>query len=174
MPKYNLYIDGYEVSGSFPEPEAGRFIRAVGDTYEWGPGVLQEQEIIDVSVSGQTEFALSNRPLNDDMVLMFVNGLKQDLNNDYFVNGTTVTYAGDLTLATTDSVEFWYAYIEAAFEVASLGLWLDPDSEEVETETSSPTVFTSLRNRGERGGSVTNTGSNRPYATNIENSIFIP
>lgn len=70
----------------------------------------QQQESIPVTFLGQTSFTLSDTPVEDGYVQMFVNGLKQEYGIDYFGNGNIITYTGSnpSQLDTTDIVEFWY------------------------------------------------------------------
>ncbi|HMC00007.1 MAG TPA: hypothetical protein VKN14_03110, partial [Flavobacteriaceae bacterium] len=71
-------------------------------------GTSQIQETIAVTINGQTSFTLSETPYSTSLVEMFVNGIKQQNGIVYTVSGTTVTYAGTVTLLTTDIVEFIY------------------------------------------------------------------
>jgi len=66
-----------------------------------------EQESIAVLVNGQQAFTLSEIPISDGYVMMFVNGMKQQYGVDYFGVGTSITY-NDTDLVTTDVVEFFY------------------------------------------------------------------
>jgi hypothetical protein len=125
MVKRNLYIDGYEITGSFPEPESNKFIRAMVSSYHWSPGALPMQEVIELPSDGYT-FTLTYVPVNSDVVLMFINGIKQDLGIDYTVNSNTVVYTGSLTLLPTDEVEFWYVYVESPLLIDGLMAWWEP------------------------------------------------
>lgn len=73
--------------------------------------IKQYQESITVNTLGQTEFVLSNDPMDDGYVQMFVNGSKQQYGTDYIGTGTLITYTGSMTLDVTDDVEFWYLAI---------------------------------------------------------------
>ena len=171
-PKYSLEIDGYAFpTNTFPATSGGKYIQAnVGDTnYEWQDVPLQMQETISVDSDGQTVFDLTETPLSE--VLMFINGLKQDLNTEFLVNNQVITYTGELTLLTTDVIEFWYVYVETPAQIDDLELWWEADFTEdqgVETETSSPEVFTTIPNRGRYGGTFGSTGTARPTVANIE------
>jgi hypothetical protein len=74
-----------------------------------------QQEVIPVTVNGQTVFTLSMTPNAQNAVQMFLNGVKLTYGVDYTVGGvndTTVTYLTtaitDPPLVTTDIVEFYY------------------------------------------------------------------
>lgn len=90
--------------------------RYIGTTAGTGGGgdavvtVEQNQESISVDSPGQTEFILSNQPLDDTNVQMFINGVKQEYGTDYSVVGTSIAYTGTNppSLVSTDIVEFWY------------------------------------------------------------------
>lgn len=73
-----------------------------------GGQATQIQETIAVNFNGQTIFTLSNDPIEDIGVMMFVNGIKQQMGVDYTSTDTTVTYTGSISLITSDEVEFWY------------------------------------------------------------------
>jgi len=68
----------------------------------------EKQETITITSPGQTIFNLTETPNDVTTVEMFVNGNKQQYGVEYSVTNTTVTYAGPLTLQTTDVAEFWY------------------------------------------------------------------
>lgn len=71
--------------------------------------------------NGQTSFTLSNEPFQINGVHMFVNGLKMRYGFDYTVSGNTVTYSDDISLVSTDEVEFWYL-VDSAGLVGSSSL----------------------------------------------------
>jgi hypothetical protein len=76
--------------------------------------VATEQEVIPVTVNGQTVFTTSWRPLEASGVQLFVNGVKMAYGTNYAVTGLdnrTVTYVvtgSSLPLVTTDVVEVYY------------------------------------------------------------------
>lgn len=74
-----------------------------------GGQATQVQETIAVTLDGQTSFTLSQTPFQSSAVLMFVNGIKQQISIDYTVALNIVNYLGaSIPLKTTDKVEFWY------------------------------------------------------------------
>lgn len=73
-----------------------------------GGQATQVQETITVSSNGQTSFTLSETPIQDSGVLMFINGIKQTRGVDFSSSGTSVLYSALVSLETTDKVEFWY------------------------------------------------------------------
>jgi len=66
-----------------------------------------EQETIPVTINGQQAFILSEIPVGDGYVMMFVNGMKQQYGVDYVGVGTSIMYS-DTDLITADVVEFFY------------------------------------------------------------------
>lgn len=66
-----------------------------------------EQESIPVLVNGQQAFTLSEIPIADGYVMMFLNGMKQQYGVDYVGVGTSITY-NDTDIVTSDVVEFYY------------------------------------------------------------------
>ena len=56
---------------------------------------------------------------------MFINGIKQTFDDEYTVDGYTVTYTGALTLLTTDSVEFAFDYLEIPASIEGLQMWYE-------------------------------------------------
>lgn len=87
---------------------AGQVDITITGTGGGGGTIVQEQETIAVTILGQTIFVLTQSPADATAVQMYVNGQKQEYGSDYTALGTTITYAGSLTLQTTDIVEFWY------------------------------------------------------------------
>jgi len=73
-----------------------------------GLGPPARQEVVPVSIDGQTSFTLSQPTTSDSTVEMWVNGVKQAYGIDYSVVGASVTYTGATTILTTDVLEFWY------------------------------------------------------------------
>lgn len=73
-----------------------------------GLGPPARQEVIPVSIDGQTSFTLSQPTTSDSTVEMWVNGVKQAYGVDYSVVGAAVTYTGATSILTTDVLEFWY------------------------------------------------------------------
>lgn len=73
-----------------------------------GGQASQIQETLSVNSDGQTVFILSDTPIQDDGVQMFLNGIKLRRGSDYTSIGTSVTYSGSPSLITNDIVEFWY------------------------------------------------------------------
>ena len=73
-----------------------------------GGQATQIQETLPVNFNGQTIFTLSNDPIEDIGVMMFIDGLKQQRGIDYTSTDNTVTYTGSIPLITADKVEFWY------------------------------------------------------------------
>ena len=73
-----------------------------------GGQASQVQETLAVNFNGQTLFTLSNDPIEDTGVMMFVDGIKQQRGIDYTSVDTAVTYTGSIPLITSDKVEFWY------------------------------------------------------------------
>lgn len=73
-----------------------------------------QQEILPVTVDGQTVFTLTKRPLDPTAVMIFARGVKIVYGVDYTITGTTdqtVTYivsGSNPPLLTTDLVEAWY------------------------------------------------------------------
>lgn len=81
------------------------------------PPLSQIQEIIAVTVNGQTVFSLSERPLDPIAVQLFLNGVKLSYGTNYMVSGITnqvLTYIPSLPfgpnppLQTTDVLEAYY------------------------------------------------------------------
>ena len=80
------------------------------------PPLSQIQETVPVTVNGQTDFALSQRPLDPVTVQLFINGVKANYGVGYTVGGTTnqvLTYipfplSPNPPLLTTDVIEMWY------------------------------------------------------------------
>ncbi len=72
-----------------------------------GGQATQVQETITVSTNGQSSFTLSDLPIQDSGLMMYVNGVKQQRGVDYTSFNTSVTYSG-ISLTTLDKVEFWY------------------------------------------------------------------
>jgi len=68
-------------------------------------GYFPIHEAIPVTSNGQTNFALSQNA-TDNTLLFFLGGIKQEI-GDYTVNGSTVTWSGQIIL-TTDVVEVLY------------------------------------------------------------------
>jgi hypothetical protein len=89
------------VSITVPQPLRAR-IQIIGGQ------ATQVQETLIVSFDSQSDFTLSQTPVQPDAVIMFVDGIKQEYSTDYSVLGSAVTYAGSTSLLTTDVVEFWY------------------------------------------------------------------
>jgi len=112
MVKRKIYIDGQQSDNVASAPSGSKLfsVNASDSELAWG-NVLDQQEVVTVTVDGQTAFNLSYMPLDTTAVLMFINGIKQIYNVDYVVFGNVVTYTGasPSTLLTTDTVEFWYA-----------------------------------------------------------------
>lgn len=73
-----------------------------------GGQATQVQETKSVTTNGQTAFTLSSTPIENDGVLMYVNGLKQTYSSDYLVTGSAILYTGSVSLTTSDIVEFYY------------------------------------------------------------------
>lgn len=94
-------------------------------------GALQVQETRAVSVNGQTVFSLSEIPIDDSAVLMFINGIKQQYGVDYLVDNGIVTYNGSPSLITSDIIEFWYIITGTITQM----------QETVEVSSSGQTVF---------------------------------
>lgn len=90
-----------DVVVSVPEPLRAR-VEIIGGQ------ATQIQETITVTSDGQTSFTLSQEPIQNVGVMMFLNGLKQARGTDFTSVGTTVTYTSSISLQTTDTVEFWY------------------------------------------------------------------
>lgn len=88
------------------------FSLIIGDVAEFWyivSGVPAVQETLPVTSNGQTTFILSSLPSTDGVVMMYVNGDKQQLTIDYTVSGTNVTWTdSSFTLIIGDVVEFWY------------------------------------------------------------------
>lgn len=89
------------VSVTIPQPLRAR-VEVIGGQ------ATQIQETVTVASDGQTSFTLSQEPIQNIGVMMFLNGLKQARGTDFTSAGTTVTYTGSIALQTTDTVEFWY------------------------------------------------------------------
>lgn len=117
-----MYVNGfkqefgtdYTVSGTSVTFTGSLVLLTSDDVEFWYIGasssvtILQEQEVIAVTFLGQVAFVLSDLPIDDNAVKMFVNGQKQEHGTDYNVSGSAVTYSGPFTLNTSDVVEFWY------------------------------------------------------------------
>lgn len=70
-----------------------------------------KQEIIPVTVAGQTIFTLGARPLDPATVQFYLNGVKQTYGVDYTVGGLTnqtLTYVPGPPTVLTDTIELWY------------------------------------------------------------------
>jgi len=73
-----------------------------------------KQELLPITVNGQTVFTLSNRPIDPTTVMLFVRGVKLVYGIDYTVGGITdqtVTYivsGSNPPLLTTDTLEAWF------------------------------------------------------------------
>lgn len=89
------------VSVTVPQPLRAR-VEVIGGQ------ATQIQETVVVASDGQTSFTLSQEPIQNIGVMMFLNGLKQARGTDFTSAGTTVTYTGSVSLQTADTVEFWY------------------------------------------------------------------
>jgi len=73
--------------------------------------IAQFCEILSISVSGQTAFSLTNRPISPSAVILFLNGLKLQYGVSFSLSGPsnqTLTYTGVETLVPTDVLEAWY------------------------------------------------------------------
>jgi hypothetical protein len=57
-----------------------------------------------VSTDGQTSFTLTATPLVTTAVHLFLNGIRQRYTTDYSVSGTTLTWASNTSLLTSDSL----------------------------------------------------------------------
>mgnify|MGYP006372266759 FL=1 len=66
-----------------------------------GGQATQVQETITVSTNGQSSFTLSDLPIQDSGLMMYVNGVKQQRGVDYTSFNTSVTYSG-ISLTTLD------------------------------------------------------------------------
>jgi hypothetical protein len=97
---------------------------------------IQIQESIAVDSLGDTSFTLSETPLDQNAVKMFVNGLKQRYGADYSVVGTEVTYSGSYELDVTDEVEFWYLVSGAIASPPSGILTIQDDGSNIDTATT--------------------------------------
>jgi hypothetical protein len=122
--------------------------------------------------NNQTEFTLSQLPISNDSVLMFVNGSKV-LSSDYFPDGIDVTYSGT-SLVNIDDVEFYYPVSNDTAIIAEnidtfINSRVEPDSNDIivwtMSDTSMPVVNTgtagSSANLVTAGGSIdlgTNSG----------------
>jgi hypothetical protein len=73
-----------------------------------GGSVSFEQENVNVTVDGQTSFILSQTPVSENSVMMFLNGVKVN-KAEISLSGNTITYSG-IGVVTTDDVEFYYAH----------------------------------------------------------------
>lgn len=73
-----------------------------------GGGNLSPAQEQFTATNAQTIFTLSNTPVVDTAVMMFINGVKQEYGTDYTVSSTTATYTGSPALVNGDQVEFWY------------------------------------------------------------------
>lgn len=77
----------------------------------------EKQEVLPVTVNGQTVFALSMRPLDPSTVQVFLNGVKLTYGVNYTITGSTdqvLTYIPSVSnpvLLTTDTVEVFYSLI---------------------------------------------------------------
>lgn len=103
------YIDSTTME-SFPAPEAGKIIKRNDSNDGWeniAATLGQQQESVSAT-DAQTVFTLSEGPLGNGYVQMFINGFKQRYGTDYTQLGTSVTYTGSPTIISTDGVEFWY------------------------------------------------------------------
>jgi hypothetical protein len=94
----NLYVLGFQYIG-----ETLADITGGGSADGYAP----YQEILPVSFDGQTSFTLTEDPWND-LVLLFISGVKQAAGIDYTVSGTTLTYTAGIPISTTDTVEVVY------------------------------------------------------------------
>ena len=108
MSKRTVYIDGNTDHVVSP-PGASQLLKSNFTDLSWN-NILQDQEVVTVAGDGQTDFTITQNPLDVSSVLMFVNGIKQQYLTDYVVYGRVVTYIGTepVQLLTTDTVEFWY------------------------------------------------------------------
>lgn len=79
-----------------------------------------KQEILVITLDGETAFTLSARPLDPMTVMAFVNGVKLRYGTDYTVSGASgkdFTYnavtppSSNPPLKTTDTLEIWYALL---------------------------------------------------------------
>lgn len=76
------------------------------DGYSSSDGYIFQES---VSVSdGQTSFVITYTPDTSSSVSMFINGMKQVYGIDYSVSGTSITYLNELSLISTDVVDFSY------------------------------------------------------------------
>ena len=75
----------------------------------YGPSFSVIQERIAVNTNGQINFTLSSVPSILSSVLMFVNGTMQTLSIDFSISsGNVVFINNNITLVTTDAVDFYY------------------------------------------------------------------
>jgi hypothetical protein len=76
-----------------------------------------KQEVLPVTVNGQTVFALSQQPNDSTSIMAWVNGVKITSGVDYTITGPTdqiFTYIPSVSnppLITTDTLEVWYILI---------------------------------------------------------------
>lgn len=110
MVKRSVYITG-ESDHVVEFPSSSKLLSIDGYSQLTWSSVLDRQENQSVLIDGQTTFYLNYEPLDENTVIMFINGIKQTYGSEYIVaeNGT-VGYFGSYPpiLLTTDSVEFWY------------------------------------------------------------------
>jgi hypothetical protein len=76
-----------------------------------------KQEVLIVTVNGQTTFALTERPLQANTVMAFLRGIKLTYGADYTITGPTgqiLNYIATTTnpiLETDDTLEIWYVLL---------------------------------------------------------------
>ncbi len=101
-----------------------------------GGQATQVQETLAVNSNGQTAFTLSDTPIQDIGVQMYLNGIKLRRGTDYSSTGTSVTYSGSPALITTDIVEFWYLVDLGGISGAAATLSVENNGTQIENDTT--------------------------------------
>jgi hypothetical protein len=79
-------------------------INASGGSSGSTDGYAPIYEQLTLSTNGQTIFSLSNIPARNNLVLLFISGIKQIYGTDYTVSGQTLTYNNNPSLVVGDDV----------------------------------------------------------------------
>lgn len=127
-------------------------------------GTLAEQVQESFAVTnGQTIFTLSDTPLDDTAVLLFINGSKQEYSSNYTVSGTTLTWANSFSLVVADKVEVWYIVSASMGSGGGGGTALIVKESGTTIETNTNTInFIGLDVTSVSGGVVSVTSSAAP------------
>lgn len=100
--------DGLQITGD-EEIEKATNVATLRNSGSGGVGAIAKRVIQEsfTASGGEVSFTLTNTPLYENGVIMFVNGNNQVYGTDYTASGTTVTWSG-FTLESGDQINFSY------------------------------------------------------------------